>query len=80
MNQDKSKSRVRDILKQKYNPEQWKAEQEQKERETAELLAFVEGIKAALSASEEIEKKKNADSILFRSDPTSPCGFRPKGK
>ena len=54
-----------------HHPEQYAEEQLQKEKEIAEMLAFVEGVKAALSAQEQ----EAAKSVLFKSDKSSPRGF-----
>lgn len=73
-------SRVMELIKQKYHPEEWKAEQERKEQETAELLAFVDGVLAEHNRKKLEEEKAKEDNILFKSDPTSPTGFSPTEK
>lgn len=79
-NNDKSITMVADLLKQKYHPKEYAAEQKAKEEHLKETLAFVEGVEAALALKEE-EKAKDAElkkaNILFVTDPTSHCGFRP---
>lgn len=60
MNNDKSISMVADLIKAKYHPEQYAAEQKAKEEHLKETLAFVEGIKAALALQEE-EKATRLD-------------------
>lgn len=79
MNTDeKSLNRVADLIKAKYHPEQYAAEQKAKEEHLKETLAFVEGVKAALALQEE-EKAKNEEiaksQILFVSDPLNPRGW-----
>ena len=79
MNTDeKSLSRVADLIKAKYHPEQYAAEQKAKEEHLKETLAFVEGVKAALALQEE-EEAKNEDikksNILFKTDPLHPRGW-----
>lgn len=72
---EKSKKAVRELIMKQFHPEQYAEEQAQKEKDIAETLAFVEGIKAAL---EQVEKSKG--KALFVSDPSSPCGFTPNNK
>lgn len=67
----KAKQMVRELLMKQHHPEQYAEEQAQKAKELAETLAFVEGIKAALAIQEQEVQK----SVLFKSDPSSPCGF-----
>ena len=71
-NIEKSKKAVSELLLKKYHPEKWAEQKSEKEKKTAELLAFVEGIKTAL----EQQKKDEEDSILFKSDNSS-RGFKP---
>lgn len=77
-NNDKSISMVADLIKAKYHPEQYAAEQKAREEHLKETLAFVEGIKAALALQEE-EKAKEAEikksNILFKTDPLHPRGW-----
>ncbi|WP_165674347.1 hypothetical protein [Metapseudomonas otitidis] len=78
MNNDKSISRVAEIIKAKYHPEQYKAEQEQKQRELNETLAFVDGVLAAYNAQKEKESKEAEiakSQILFVTDPLHPRGW-----
>ena len=79
MNTDeKSLSRVADLIKAKYYPEQYAAEQKAKEKHLKETLAFIEGVKTALALQEE-EEAKNEDikksNILFKTDPLHPRGW-----
>lgn len=77
-NNDKSISMVADLIKAKFHPEQYAAEQKAKEEHLKETLAFVEGVKAALALQEE-EKAKDAElkkaNILFKTDPLNPRGW-----
>lgn len=66
-NIEKSKKAVSELILKKYRPEKWAEQQADKEKKTAELLAFVEGIKTAL----EQQEKDEEDSILFKSDSSS---------
>ena len=68
---EKSKKAVSDLILKKYNPEKWAEQQAEKERKTAELLAFVEGIKTAL----EQQEKEEEEGIIFKSDNSS-RGFK----
>ena len=71
-NNDKSITMVADLLKQKYHPKEYAAEQKAKEEHLKETLAFVEGVKAVLALQEEELKKAN---ILFKTDPLDPRGW-----
>ncbi|MCY1282313.1 hypothetical protein D9M68_849760 [compost metagenome] len=73
-------SRVMELIKQKFHPEEWKAEQERKERETAELMAYVDGVVAEYNRKKLEEEKDKEDNILFKSDPSSSTGFTPTEK
>ncbi len=77
-NNDKSITMVADLLKQKYHPQEWEAEQAQKKKETAELLAFVEGVVAEFNRKKD-EEAKDAElkkaNILFKTDPLNPRGW-----
>lgn len=77
---EKQKSMVREIILKKYNPEQYEAEQAQKKQETAELLAFVDGVLAEHNRKKAEEAQNKEDNILFKSDSTSPTGFSPTEK
>lgn len=77
---EKQKSMVREIILKKYHPEQYEAEQAQKKQETAELMAFVDGVVAEYNRKKMEEEKAKEDSILFKSDPSSPTGFSPTEK
>ncbi|MGE9763924.1 hypothetical protein [Pseudomonas sp. PDM20] len=67
-----------EILLKAHHPEKWKEEQDKKQQELNDLLQFVEGAKAAITAMETKDEKKF--EILFKSDKSSHCGFRPAGK
>lgn len=67
---EKSKKMVHEIIMKTHHPEQWEAEQTKKAQDLADMLAFVEGVKAALAIQEEVKK-----GVLFKSDKSSPCGF-----
>ncbi|OEC44947.1 hypothetical protein A7D27_06395 [Pseudomonas sp. 1D4] len=73
MNNDKSIQRTTEILKQRYQPELYAKEQEEKQKKLAETLAFIDGVLAAY----ELEKSRKDSEILFVTDPTHPKGFRP---
>lgn len=76
---DKSIQRTTEILKQRYQPELYKAEQEQKKKDLAETLAFIDGVLAAYNAQKEKEAEEAEiakSQILFVTDPLSPHGFR----
>jgi hypothetical protein len=70
---DKSIQRTTEILKQRYQPELYAKEQEEKQKKLAETLAFIDGVLAAY----ELEKSRKDSEILFVTDPNDPKGFRP---
>lgn len=77
-NNDKSITMVADLLKQKYHPKEYAAEQKAKEEHLKETLAFVEGVKAALALQEEEQAKETElkkANILFKTDPLNPRGW-----
>lgn len=75
---EKSKKAVQDLIKQKYQPAQWEAEQVQKKKEIDEMLAFVEGVVAEFNRKKS-EEEKDAElkkaNILFKTDPLNPRGW-----
>ncbi|MFY1051177.1 hypothetical protein ACOQNP_06080 [Ectopseudomonas khazarica] len=80
MNNDieKSKKAVQDLIKQKYSPQEWEAEQEAKQKHLAETLAFVDGVLAAYNQRKEEEAKQEdlkKSKILFKTDPLHPRGW-----
>ncbi|RJG10252.1 hypothetical protein D3879_19700 [Pseudomonas cavernicola] len=73
-------SNLMNILKAKHHPEQYAAEQAKKKQETAELLAFVDGVLAEHNRKKAEEEQDTEDKILFKSDPSSPTSFIPTEK
>lgn len=72
-----STNRVMEIIKQKYHPEAYAAEKAQKEKEIAEMLAFVDGVLAGMDRESERQEEVKKAGIKFISDPTDPKGFKP---
>ncbi|OFW96824.1 MAG: hypothetical protein A2W44_12585 [Acinetobacter sp. RIFCSPHIGHO2_12_41_5] len=70
-NIEKSKRAVRELIMKTHHPDKWAEQKAEKEKKTAELLAFVEGIKTAL----EQQENEESESILFKSDSSS-RGFK----
>lgn len=75
-----SLSLVGELIKKKYKPEQYAAEQAAKEESLKEMLAFVDGVLTAYNQAKAKEEEIKKSGILFVSDPSSPCGFKPGGK
>ncbi len=76
MNDDKSISMVGELLKQRYQPEQYAIEQEQKKKELAELLSFVDGVIAGLDQAKQAQEATKGKPV-FVTDENDPKGFRP---
>lgn len=76
MNDDKSLSMVGELLKQRYHPELYKAEQEQKKKELAELMNFVDGVLAGLDQAKQAQEAAKGKPV-FVTDENDPKGFRP---
>lgn len=76
MNNDKSISMVGELLKQRYHPEQYAQEQEQKKKELAELLSFVDGVLAGLDQAKQAQEATKGKPV-FVTDENDPKGFRP---
>lgn len=75
---EKSKKAVRELIMKTYHPEQWAEAQEQKKKETAELLAFVDGVLAEYNrkkAEEEKDAELKKANILFKTDPLNARGW-----
>ena len=69
-------NRVMEIIKEKFHPEEYAKEQAEKEASLKEKLAFIDGVLTQFYAEKE-KKELEKSKILFHSDPSSPCGFRP---
>lgn len=78
-NNDKSISMVADLIKAKYHPEQYAAEQKAKEEHLKETKAFIDGVLAAYNQrkQEEAEQEEiKKSNVLFKTDPLNPRGWR----
>lgn len=76
MNDDKSLSMVGELLKQRYQPEQYAQEQERKQKELDELMSFVNGVLAGLDQAKQTQEAAKGKPV-FVTDANDPKGFRP---
>lgn len=72
MNSQEQLNLTRDIIMKQFHPEQYAAEQAKKQKDTAELLAFVDGVLSAHNLQKEEEKLQKEKDILFRSEDFPP--------
>jgi len=68
MNAKEELNLTRDIIMKQFHPEQYEAEQIEKQKKMADLLAFVDGVVASHNLQKEEEKLEKEKNILFRSE------------
>ena len=72
MNSKEELNLTRDIIMKQFHPKEYEAEQIQKQKKIADLLAFVDGVVAAHNLQKEEEKLEKENNILFRSEDFPP--------
>lgn len=73
---DKNISMVADLIKAKYNPEQYAQEQAEKQAKLDELMSFVNGVLAGLDQVKQAQELAKGKPV-FVTDANDPKGFRP---
>lgn len=72
MNSQKEINLTRDLILKQFHPEQYEAEQIEKQKRISDLLAFVDGVVAAHNIQKEEEKLEKEKNIIFRSEDFPP--------